>query len=315
MDEVGKQATVNNVTIPAPFARAMREVYGEAGEAWARSLPRLVDDYAARWSLTVLPPFAPLTYNYVAPVVRADGSEAVLKLGVPNRELACEPVALRLFNGRGSVRLIEAEPERGALLLERLRPGAALETIADDEAATTAAALVMRELRVAAPPDSPLPTVETWSRGLSRLRERFNGATGPLSEQLVERAERLFAELFASSASPLVLHGDLHHGNILSATRLPWLAIDPKGVIGEPAYETGALLRNPLPGLLHRPNLARVLARRVDQLAEILELDTERIAGWAIYQAVLSAAWSIEDHGAGWEPAMECARLLATVRR
>ncbi len=90
MDKIGKQATVNNVAIPEPFARAMREVYGEAGEAWLRSLPRLVDEYAERWSLTVLPPFAPLTYNYVAPAVRADGGEAVLKLGVHNPELSSE---------------------------------------------------------------------------------------------------------------------------------------------------------------------------------------------------------------------------------
>ncbi len=85
-------------------------------------------------------------------------------------------------------------------------------------------------------------------------------------------------------------------------------------MIGEPAYETGALLRNPLPGLLQRPNPARVLARRVDLLAEMLELDPARIVGWAVYQAVLSAAWSIEDHDAGWEPALECARLLTTLR-
>lgn len=295
----------------------MREVYGTAGEEWLRGLPQLVAECAERWSLTVLPHFEPLTYNYVAPAVRADGrsdgGEAVLKLGVPNPEFTCEPVALGLFAGRGSVRLLEAEPERGALLLERLRPGTMLETVEDDELATMYAAQVMRQLRVSAPDDSTLPTVARWAGGLDRLRARFDGGTGPLPPALFERAERLFAELSASSAAPVVLHGDLHHGNIVSAEREPWLAIDPKGLIGEPAYETGALLRNPLPGLLQRDNPGRVLARRVGQLAEMLELDRERIIGWAVYQAVLSAAWSIEDHSAGWEPTITCAELLASL--
>lgn len=302
---------MSDVAIPESFARAMREVYGEAGEEWLCALPQLVEEYAERWSLQVLPHFAPLTYNYVAPAVRADGSEAVLKLGVPNPEQACEPMALRLFAGSGSVRLLEAEPECGALLLERLRPGKTLETVEDDELATASAAQVMRQLRVSAPADTTLPTVARWAQGLDRLRARFNGRTGPLPPTLFELAERLFVELHASSAEPVMLHGDLHHGNILSAQREKWLAIDPKGVIGEPAYETGALLRNPLPRLLQRDNPRRVLARRVDHLAEMLELDRERIVGWAVYQAVLSAAWTIEDHGAGWEAVIACAELLA----
>ena len=91
------------------------------------------------------------------------------------------------------------------------------------------------------------------------------------------------------------------------------MALDPKGVVGEPAYEVGALLRNPLPQLLTEPRPARVLARRVDQLAEELGFDRERIAGWGLAQAVLSAWWSFEDHGHGWELAIACAEVLATL--
>src|SRR5438128_12681264 len=94
---------------------------------------------------------------------------------------------------------------------------------------------------------------------------------------LLEEAETLYAELSASMAEPVLLHGDLHHDNILSATRQPWLAIDPKGLIGEPAYEVGAWLRNPLPQLLHMPQPGRILARRVDQFAEELGLERTRV--------------------------------------
>ncbi|HUS16612.1 MAG TPA: aminoglycoside phosphotransferase family protein, partial [Chloroflexia bacterium] len=87
----------------------------------------------------------------------------------------------------------------------------------------------------------------------------------------------------------------------------------PQGVAGEPAYEVGALLRNPWPGLLAMPDAARVTARRVDQLAEELGFDRARIRGWGLAQAVLSAVWSLEDEGHGWEYGIACAELLARV--
>jgi streptomycin 6-kinase len=129
---------------------------------------------------------------------------------------------------------------------------------------------------------------------------------------VVEAAERLFTDLLASAAPSVVLHGDLHHGNILAAQRAPWLAIDPKGVIGEPAYEAGALLRNPMPEIARHPALDRVLWRRVDHLADMLNLERERVRGWGVAQAVLSAWWSFEDLGFGWEPAIACAEALLT---
>jgi streptomycin 6-kinase len=96
----------------------------------------------------------------------------------------------------------------------------------------------------------------------------------------------------------------LHHYNILAAERTAWLAVDPKGVVGEPAYEAGALLRNPVPHVFGWNDLAAKTARRVAMLAEQLDLPAERIAGWAYAQMVLSAWWSLEDGGApdpGWE--------------
>ena len=144
------------------------------------------------------------------------------------------------------------------------------------------------------------------------MRRHFSGGTGPLPAPLVEQAEALFAELIASQAEPVLLHGDLHHFNILAARRQPWLAIDPKGVVGEPAYETGALLRNPAE-MLAGPHPGRILARRVDQLCEELDLDRERVRGWGVAQAVLSAYWSWEDHGHVWDDALVFAELLAAI--
>lgn len=301
--------------IPGEFAARMIEVHGERGAEWLRDLPALLDDLAARWSLRVGEPFAALSYNYVAPAVRADSTQAVLKVGVPHKELFSELEALRLYDGHGMARLLEADRERGALLEERLRPGTPLLTLADDEEATRVAAQVMRDLWRPVPPEEArhFPTTRDWAAGFGRLRARFGGGTGPLPAPLVERAEAVFAELHASMAAPVLLHGDLHHENILRAERAPWLAIDPKGLIGEPAYEPGALLRNPLPALIERPDALAAERRRITILAEMLELDAARITAWAFARTVLSAWWSVEDHGHGWEPAIACAGLLAEV--
>jgi streptomycin 6-kinase len=163
------------------------------------------------------------------------------------------------------------------------------------------------------PGQHPFPTIGRWAQGLDRLRVRYAGGTGPLPLDLVERAEALFDDLLASQAQAMLLHGDLHHENILAATREPWLAIDPKGLVGEPAYEVGALLRNPYPHLLSEPDPAAILASRLDLLAEELALDRQRMLAWAFAQAVLSAWWHVEDRTSGLDYALACARLLANL--
>jgi streptomycin 6-kinase len=161
------------------------------------------------------------------------------------------------------------------------------------------------------PPGHPLPSTADWMRGLSRLRDRYAGGTGPFPARLVEQAERLSTGLHASAAAPVVLHGDLHHYNILSAEREPWLVIDPQGVVGEPAYETGALLRNPLPQIYTWPDFAPRTARRVAILSDCLGFPRDRIAAWGLAQAVLSVWWTLEDHGELDAPALRLAEVLA----
>jgi streptomycin 6-kinase len=300
------------VAIPDNFTQTMREVYGTEGDAWLRRLPAILSDCARRWSLTVGLPFEPLSYNYVAPAARSDGTRTVLKVGFPCKELMGEIEALRLYDGAGIARLLAAEPEQGALLLERLEPGTSLARLADDEAETAIAAQVMLRLWRPAPAEHSFPTVSGWARGLERLRARFGGGTGPLPAAWVETAERLFEELLNPATDPMLLHGDLHHGNILAAQREPWLAIDPKGLVGDPGFEVGAFLANEI---LEKPEPAKLMARRVAQLSEALRIDRARLRAWGIAFMVLSAWWSVEDHGHGWEGAIVCAEMLAESSR
>ena len=250
----------------------------------------------------------------MVPALREDGAPAVLKLSFPgDKEFATEAAALRIFGGRGICRLLELDLTLGAMLLERLQPGAPLTTVGDDEEATALAAGVIENLRRPAPPDHGFPTVSDWARGFERLRRRFDGGTGPMPEGLVREAETLFAGLLASEGERLLLHGDLHHGNLLSAGGGSWLAIDPKGVVGEAAYEAAALLHNPV-GALDGPDPRGLLERRLDVLSGELGLDRGRVRAWGLAQAVLSAYWGLEDGGRVWDEALTFAGLLAEIR-
>jgi len=200
------------------------------------------------------------------------------------------------------------------MLPERVEPGALLLAVEDDAEATAIAAGVMRELWRPVPPEHPFPSVADWGEGFALLRRRYSGGAGPFPSTLLDEAERLVAELNASVAAPVVLHGDLRHYNILAAGPRGWLAIDPKGLVGEPAYEIDAFLRNRLPEPLPNADAGRFMARRVDQFAAELEPNRARVRGWGLAQAVLSAWWSIEDSVQFWDDALRCAELLAALK-
>jgi streptomycin 6-kinase len=130
------------------------------------------------------------------------------------------------------------------MLLERVEPGITLRSVSHTEQLTSIAVQVMRLLWHPVDPAHPFLTVEGWGKGFERIRQLYSGTSGPLPSLLFDRAEESYAELSQSMAAPVLLHGDLHHDNILTATRQSWLAIDPKGIVGEPAYETAPLLLN-----------------------------------------------------------------------
>ena len=297
-----------NISIPADFGTRMSAFPG--GAQWLTDLPDLAAACAERWSLKLQPPF-PLSLNYVCPVQRSDGSIAVLKIGPATPEFLCEQAALRFYDGAGCARLLEAAPELGATLLERLAPGTMLSELADDEEATRIAASLMAELWRPAPAREPFPSIEDWARGLERLRTAFGGGTGPFSREMVETAEALFAELLPSQGERVLLHGDLHHFNILQAKRDSWRAIDPKGLIGEREAELAPLLYNPDLETLDHPALRRLTLRRIDQLAEFFGFDRRRVYAWAYAQSVLSSWWSCEDNDPEFSPAPRIAEVLA----
>jgi streptomycin 6-kinase len=270
------------------------------------SLARRIAECERRWNLRVGDPF-PRSQAFVAVATTSAGNEVIVKITIPDREAATEVLALGFYGGRGAVRLLDADVGGGYLLLERVCPGARLSCVADDGEATRIAAGVMRNLYAPMPQQHEFPAAAAWAAGLERLRQRFSGATGPLPESLVTTAESLFSELLASSDPPVLVHGDLHHENILSAGSGRWIAIDPKGLAAEPAYEVGALLRNPSSELCFNTAVQR---RRLDILSDELGMDRTRLLEWGVAQAVLSGWWSYEEGDLDWQAQIACAEAL-----
>jgi streptomycin 6-kinase len=283
--------------LTAALARNVAGTWGAAGERWLADLPALLADLAAGWELTLGAPYD-LTFHYVAAVRCADGTPAVLKVGF---ELAVEAAALTAFDGRGAARLLRADPGRGALLLEQVSPGDRLRDLvpAGDAAATEVLAGLMRRLHV--PPAPGLPTV------LSQV-SALDGHRGAVPADLVREAAALMRTLSATAGRAAVLHGDLHHDNVLRGTREPWLAIDPHGLVGDPGYEIGSILFNPDPDD-RDPALTALVPARLRQLAAALGEPVDRLAAWGFVKAVLSSVWTA-DAGGPPSRALDVAHLL-----
>ena len=247
------------------------------------------------WDLrleTRFPPTPGSPGNFVAAAQRADGTPCVLKVSPHVRETRSEIAALEAWRGHGAARLLAADAARGGLLLERIAPGTMLAATAnlDDDAATHVAAELLRELwRPAADANGLIP-LESWCAAYDRNRDVLSRGVPGFPTELFQRADDLRAHLLATSGyAVVVLHGDLHHFNILRSDRAGWLSIDPKGLCGDCHFDVCQFLLNPKPMPVH------VNRQRLERFCTDLHLDRERARQWCLVHAVLNACWDVED--------------------
>ncbi len=294
--------------LPSELVRGVSGTFGAAAEVWLARLPDILRELQERWELELGAPFADLSYHYVLRARRA-GQALVLKVGVPNPEMAHEIRALELFAGRDTVRLVASDVDAGAQLLEEVLPGGDLWQVGEDDAARIAGP-IMRRLPLPVPDDAhTFPTLDDWAGAFDRYDLRFPEG-GPLPAAQLELARALFRELPAAGAAPLLLHGDLHHANLLRAERQPWLVIDPKGVVGDPAFEGGCFLRN---AFERSADPRATLERCAALLAEALDVARDHLLRWTLAYAVLSATWSVEDRDSDYRPALSCAEAVQSL--
>jgi streptomycin 6-kinase len=299
------------IEVPQVLAETAARTWGEKGRRWAERLPEQVAEFCDRWELTLEPAAYTFSYSFVAAVRRGSAEAAVLKLRVANSDFECELNALATYDGEGMCRLLEQDATQGAMLLERVEPGVPLLELGETTRAISAASSVMRRLRRPPAREYPLPAlIDWWRTARDGLRERTGIASGPFPAGFMEEADEIYESLFKDRRGHVVLHGDLHHWNILSSDGEGWLAIDPHGVTGPPECEVGAFMQNPNDGALVRPDLRQVLGRRLDQFADELGFERETLRRAAFAYGMLSITWSTEDGGDRWKPGLEVVRAL-----
>lgn len=258
---------------------------GPTGADWARGARRLVRSVLEYWALEPVGP--PMTGRtaVVLPVERG-GEPFALKVGWPNRESAAEPLALRHWGGDGAVRLVAAEPSRGALLLERLDPSRDLGGV-DAETACAVVGGLLARLHVPAPPrvrtlpgflDEHLPLLAAREDLPRRIRTRVAGLAADLRTD--------------PGASATLLHTDLHYRNVLAGSREPWLAIDPKPLAGHPGFELQPLLRNRTAELGSGPAFRWGVRRRLEVAAAEARIDVGEARGWTIVHTGVQCLWA-----------------------
>ncbi|SFB04765.1 streptomycin 6-kinase [Cohnella sp. OV330] len=287
------------IAIPEPFLKRMNQLHGEQGLAWAKALPGLIQEFAGRFDFIPEMPFPNLSYNFLLRAKRSDGKPVVLKASFMKDELSRELSVLRAYEGRGAIRVLEENEEGGVALLERVEPGTPLSAIEDDAHATNIFCDVFSRLQLPAPTDALYPSMKRHFAGIERYRERLENGDiqTPLPESWVENAEECLAYLIATTSDNVLLHGDLHHENILLQGESQWAVIDPKGIIGDVHFDTIQYLLNYED---RGGDRGQVLQNRISIMAERLELDSRRIAMWGVARGVLEACWTIEDGGTDW---------------
>lgn len=271
-----------------PFEKNIIASYGERGKTWLENLPKIVEQIATKSTLSNLKPVNNLSYNYVLTGLQ-DKQAIILKLGLDNDGLQHEANILKAFKGFGAVKVLQEH--HGALLLECAVPGNSLKSYFPNKEfeAIQIVCAVMKRLHQASLPSlssSNIPNISDWLEILDKNWE--------IPTHYLQKARDLKTKLLETLIEPVLLHGDLHHDNILQNGN-NWVVIDPKGVIGEPAFETAAFIRNPIPELLSFQATKDVIINRIDKISSYMSFDPKQITEWCFVQAVLAWIWSIED--------------------
>ncbi|MFC8828242.1 aminoglycoside phosphotransferase family protein [Streptomyces sp. NPDC057137] len=280
------------IAVPDVFARSTVEREGEPGAAWLAELPGIVDELLGRWGCVPDGEVMHGGVGVVVPVRRRGEGAAVLKVSFPHPGNVHEPDAFAVWGGHGAVRLHARDDENFAMLLERVHTSTLAE-VEDVDEVVTVAARINHRLAVPAPPGPPrLPRLreqaDAWEE---QLRKDAEELTHTMSPYVVDAAAATVRELGRVQADSLV-HGDLHARNILRADREPWLAVDPKGRVGDPAYDAGTLLKSRALTLLEAPDLRKAAHRILDIFSEVAELDRARVQRWSQLHAVQAAFWA-----------------------
>jgi streptomycin 6-kinase len=278
------------------FEKMIISRYGETGQEWLTNLPKLITHLAQKWDLEILEPYENLSYHYVVRVsIKKNNQPAVLKIGLDEKVTQEEIATLTFYNGYGCVKLLAHHSVHSALLLEQLDPGTPLSTLfpKEDSAAVNHAYEVMKQLHISQLGGSHVTKFRHVKDVVGAL-DTVNPNAIPLS--LLNKARECTRRLVQSQTNFALLHGDLHQDNILSGRGSQWVAIDPKGIIGEPAFEMASFIYNPITQLADCAKASELIHHRIVRFSKLSSIREIRIKEWAFARAVLSACWNSEEN-------------------
>ena len=302
-----------------PLVRARVAALGDPGQAWVDTLPDVLAELCARWSLRLGRALPGGSASYLTVVVRADGTDAVLKVALPGEDVATHATALRDADGCGYVRLLAADPARGALLLERLGPALERSGLGVEDRLDALAGTLLRAWRT---PDRPaLDHARSLADGVLGLAAQVPGAVGP---DVVEHVLALAAGLAQADPDDLVLaHGDPHPGNLLQVleprpgAETGWCFVDPAPLVTDRAYDLGVAVRDFSAPLLAAPEAAATrLWSWCRRVAGPSGVDPRRVWAWGLLERVSTGLY-VTSFGAPrvGEPFLRSAALLVGQRR
>ena len=254
------------------------------GDPWIDELPDIVESCVERWSLVLGEPWTNSVASLTMPAARG-GVDVVLKIGIPDREGEFEGEALRRHAGDGAVRLLDEDPTRRAMLLERCRPGTPLTALGAGAALDVLIGLLPRLWIPAGPPFRSLE--EEAADLVVEMRAHWERTGRRVDRRLIDAAAESLGDLGATQGEKVLVNQDLHADNVLAAEREPWLLIDPKPLIGEREFGVASIVRGRELGHSRTDVL-----HRLDRLSAELGLDRERARLWSMAHTV---AWGFDD--------------------
>jgi streptomycin 6-kinase len=301
------------------FLRRQTEIHGKAAEIWLDTLAERVTGVLRQLDATIGTRQPDLSYNLVLFVTTNDGFSLVTKFSVPSGEFEQEVIATTALSLASGPEVVYVDHGSGVLVMERILPGTSLSEASMDRASdvktTEAVAALACDIHERIDPSaltSQLPDMRRWTQALETVDS--TSLLWDRHRDLIQRAVSIRNRLLDHAQDvPAFLHGDLHHENVLEDASGSVRPIDPKGVIGPPAFEIGAFLLNPW-GIADHPDVRQLTERRIDTWSRITHIAPVVLREWGVVAAVVSACWSAEDHGEGWNAAIRLALLLEHLR-
>lgn len=252
------------------FEKNIISTYGERGREWLLELPMLLSTISSKYGITEITPCKNLSYNYVATGIM-DQHNVIVKLGIDTKNITREAYALKAFNGFGAVELIDMD--EGLLILDRANSGMSLKDDVSNNKIEIACNVMKRIHEAPMPKTHDFPHVKEW---LNCFDKKWD-----MPEYYLEKAIALRDKLLLSEYPIYLLHGDLHHDNILRH-KDSWIAIDPKGVVGPAIFETFAFIMD--------------IEKDTLYVSRFFNYNIQSVRDWYFLRVILSICWNLEDN-------------------